>query len=89
MEEMIVRDTREIVRDEMKIRGRIVSFLRDGPKTIPQIAEALERPSHEVVYWVKAMCRYGTLTPTGKPGADGYYQYQILQQDPESMGHLG
>ncbi len=73
------RDLREVLRDEMVEKDRIVALLRDGPKTIPEIAEALGCPSHEVVFWVMAMWRYGALVETGRPNDEGYYQYQLTQ----------
>jgi predicted transcriptional regulator len=74
-----IRDVNEIMRDEMIFKDKIVSVLRDGPKTIPEIAEALEQPSHEVVYWVMAMWRYSVVAETGKPNDEGYYQYQLTE----------
>ena len=38
-------EIREIVRDEHLMRGRILKLLAGGPLTIPEIAEALGRPS--------------------------------------------
>jgi predicted transcriptional regulator len=74
-----IRDVREIMRDEMVFKDKIVTVLRDGPKTIPEIAEALEYPSHEVVYWLMAMWRYGVVVETGKPDDEGYYQYKLTE----------
>lgn len=74
-----IRDLGEVMRDEMVFKDRIIDFLRDGPKTIPEIAESLEHPSHEIVFWVMAMWRYGTLVETGRANDDGYYQYQLTE----------
>jgi predicted Rossmann fold nucleotide-binding protein DprA/Smf involved in DNA uptake len=76
------RDVAEVMRDEMVMRQRIAAMLRDGPKTIPELAEALGCPSQEVVFWVMAMWRYGMLVPTGKAGADGYYRYRLSEEHP-------
>lgn len=77
MESQITRDLTEVMRDEMVFKDKIVSLLRDSPKTIPEIAKSLGYPTHEVVIWVMAMWRYGTLEETGKPNDEGYYQYQL------------
>ena len=74
-----IRDVNEIMRDEMIFKDRIIAVLRDGAKTIPEIAEALGQPSHEVVYWVMAMWRYGVVAEVGKPNDEGYYQYQLTK----------
>ena len=80
MKEQRIRDAGEIMRDEMLVRDRIVAFLHDGPKTIPQIAEGLGCPSYEVVFWVMAMWRYGAIIPAGEPNTEGYYQYQLHRE---------
>ena len=71
------RDLREIMRDEMVMRDRIAALLEDGPKTIPEIAEGLGRPSYEVQLWVMAMRRYGTVEAMPKGRADDYFSYGL------------
>jgi hypothetical protein len=72
-----IRDVNEIMRDEMVFKDKIIAVLRDGPKTIPEIADALDHPRHEVVYWVMAMWRYGVVAETGRANDEGYYHYQL------------
>ena len=79
MENRSARELAEVIRDEMVFKDRIVALLGQGPKTIAEIAAALESPSHEVMYWVMAMWRYGILVETGKPDDDGYYRYKIKE----------
>ena len=68
------REVREIAREERVMKDKILAVVGEG-KTIPEIAEALGRPSHEVVYWVMTMRRYGLLEETGEPNEDGYFVY--------------
>jgi hypothetical protein len=70
------RDVREIVRDEPVMRARILAALHDGPMTIPEIALAIESPTHEVVFWVMGMRRYGWLAEIKGATVDGYFQYE-------------
>ena len=72
-----MRGRAEILRDEMVQKDRIAAALRDGPKTIPALAEALGAPAHEVVCWVMAMRRYGQVEEKGRPDGDGYYSYEL------------
>jgi len=69
------RDPSEVMRDEMVMKGKIASLLREGPRTIPEIAEALRCPSREVTLWVMALRRYGALEELPKAKADDYYRY--------------
>jgi len=38
-----MRDTREIIREEPLHRDEIVGALADGPRTVPEIAAAIEQ----------------------------------------------
>ena len=74
------RDIREIVHDEMIMKDRIARILKDGPQTIPELAEALAYPSHEVTIWLFAMRRYGDVEVVGKPDVDGYFKYALVKR---------
>jgi len=79
MESPNVRNFGEVLRDEMVMRDKIVALLENGAKTIPEMAEALGFPAHEVMQWVMAMWRYGKLEETGKANEDGYFQYRLKE----------
>lgn len=70
------RDVREIVRDEPVMRARILAALLDGPLTVPEIAASIDAPTHEVVFWVMGMRRYGWLAEIKGATVDGYFQYE-------------
>ena len=55
-------EIREVVREEMAVHGRILEAVKEGPRTMPEIAEAVGYPTHEVVFWVMGMRRYGWLS---------------------------
>lgn len=71
------RELREVVREEMAMHGRILAAMADEPRTIPQIAEAIGAPTHEVVIWVMGMRRYGWLREVKGSDGDGYFRYQV------------
>ena len=70
------RDNREVIREEPVMRPRILAALASGPLTVPEIAEAIGAPTHEVVFWVMGMRRYGWLAEIKGNTVDGYFQYQ-------------
>ncbi len=76
----IRRDIREIVHDEMIMRDRIAKLLKDGPRTIPELAEAMGYPSHEVGIWLFAMRRYGEVDVIGEPDVNGYFKYALTRR---------
>ena len=71
------RPLADVLRDEMVMKDPILELLRGGPKTILEIAAALDAPPREVTLWVMAMCRYGAIEPLPKPKADDYFRYAI------------
>jgi hypothetical protein len=76
MKNRIDRNIAEVMRDEMVMKDKILCMLKEDPKTIPEIAAALEYPSSDVMFWVMAMWRYGSLEDVGKPNDEGYYKYR-------------
>ena len=71
------RGLAEVLRDEMVMKDRIVDLLREEPKTIPELAEALGYPSHEVLLWVMALWRYGTVAEVKSGRNEEYFKYTL------------
>ena len=74
------RDPREIVREETFMRSQVLAALAEGPRTVPEIAEALGCPTHEAMTWVMGMRRYGWIREDGT-ATDGYFKYQAVQRE--------
>lgn len=79
MQKKSQRNHAEVLRDEMYMSDRVLAVLRDGPRTIPEIAQQLDCPSAEVVKWVMALRRYGRVSDLPKGRADDYYQYRLAE----------
>jgi predicted Rossmann fold nucleotide-binding protein DprA/Smf involved in DNA uptake len=75
----IVRNRREVLRDAFLTRQRIVALLREKPRTIPALAEALEFPAQEVMIWLMAMIRYKEVEAVGKADQEGYFAYALKE----------
>ena len=75
------RDLREIVREEPVMRDQILAALAQGPLTIPEIAAGLGVPSHEAVFWVMGMRRFGYLREVKGVDADGFFRYEPTGRD--------
>ena len=74
-----LRPLGEVLRDEMAAHDRIAAVLSSGPKTIPELTEALGAPGWEVTLWVMTMRRYGALEELPKPKAEDYFRYQLKE----------
>lgn len=75
-----LRPPYEVIREEMVMHAPIRAALADGPLTIPQVAERLGFPTHEVVYWVMGMRRYNHVVELPEADEDGYFLYAIKGQ---------
>jgi hypothetical protein len=75
---MTLRDTREIIREEPVMHAPILEAVAAGPLTVPEIAEAIGRPSDEVLFWVMGMRRYGKLAEQPEPTDEGYFRYAAV-----------
>ena len=77
----MLRDPREVIRDEMLMRDLVLAVLRDGPKTVPEIAAAVGHPSQEVMQWVMAAWKYGLVEESSRPTEDDYFEYSLKTEE--------
>jgi hypothetical protein len=75
-----LRDPREVIREEPVMHKVIIEALAGGPATVPEIAERIGHPTHEVVYWVMGMRRYGLVVEGIDADDDGYFSYSVVGQ---------
>ena len=55
----------------------IKDALKDEPKTIPQIAAAINMPLHETTYYLMAMQKFGDIMVDSLDDMDEYYFYKL------------
>ena len=55
--------------------------LGDGPRTIPQIAEAVGKPTREVTIWVMGLRKYGWIAEIKEVDDDGYFPYALVPRE--------
>ena len=76
-----LRPVREVIRDEQSMKAPILRALADGPRTIPQIAEAVGKPTREVTMWVMGLRKYGWLAEIKEVDDDGYFPYALVPRE--------
>ena len=81
-----MRDIREIIRDEMVMRSKILKILKDGPKTVPEVAKALREPTEEVMFWMMGMRKYGYIEETQDITDEGFYRYELTEKGRSENG---
>ena len=75
------RELREVIREEPVMRARILALLESEPRTVPEIAAAIDCPTHEVMFWVMGMRRYGHLREVKGVTDEGYFRYEAIAKD--------
>lgn len=75
-----IREVREVIREEGLVRDKILNVLAPEPLTIPEIAQALGYPAHEVMIWVMGLRRYGQVAETELTD-EGYYKYGLAAKE--------
>lgn len=73
-----VERTRAQLKEQQAIRRQICQALRDGPKTILEIAKASDMPAHVILWHVTAMKKYDLVEEAGM--CEEYYLYQQVKE---------
>ena len=69
-----VTRTQALYKEQHAIQQKICGFIRDTPKTVPEVAAAIDLPSHEVLWHLTAMKKYGIVVESGMCGDYPLYQ---------------
>lgn len=68
---------RERVRQQRAARKRVLGALVDGPRTVAQIAEAAALPTHEALWYLMALRKYGYVAEAEEQ--DDCYTYTSME----------
>lgn len=74
-----VKKTQELLREQNKIEKLINQEIREEAKTVPDIAAATNLPTHQVLWYITYMKKYGIVVEAGMSG-----DYVLYQQDKEA-----
>lgn len=73
-----VERTQALLKQQQAVRRQISQSLRDGAKTVPDLAAATGLPADQVLWYITAMKKYNLIEETGMDG--DYYRYQLPQE---------
>jgi hypothetical protein len=76
-----LRPVREVIRDEHSMKAPILKALGSGPLTIPQIAEAIGKPTRETTIWVMGLRKYGWVMEIKEVDDEGYFPYALVPRE--------
>jgi len=60
-----VKRTQALLKEQKHVQQEICKFIRENPKTVPEIAEAVGMPAHEVLWYIASFKRYGIVVEDG------------------------
>ena len=60
-----VARTQALLKVQKRIQQEICKVLRDNPKTVPEVAEAVGMPAHEVLWYIASFKKYGLVVENG------------------------
>ncbi len=69
-----VERTQILFREQRAMQQSICQLIRETPKTVPEIANAIGKPSQEVLWFVAALKKYGIVIEAGMCGDYPLYQ---------------
>jgi predicted transcriptional regulator len=69
-----VERTQALYREQRAMQQAICQLIRDTPKTVPDIAAEIGKPTFEVLWFVAALRKYGIVIETGMCGDYPLYQ---------------
>ena len=72
-----VSRTQANLKEQKAIRRQICTVLREGPRTIPEVAEAAGLPAEQVLWHISAMKKYDLAREVSQCGE--YFSYEIVK----------
>jgi predicted transcriptional regulator len=60
-----VKRTQALLKEQKRVQQEICKVIREDPKTVPEIAEAVGMPAHEVLWYLASYKKYGIVVEDG------------------------
>ncbi|MBN2045965.1 MAG: winged helix-turn-helix domain-containing protein [Anaerolineales bacterium] len=60
-----VERTQELLKDQKRIQRDICSFIRETPKSVPEIAKEIGLPANQVLWYIASFRKYGIVVEDG------------------------
>ncbi len=74
----IIARNKEILKKQNSETGLIKKGLKEGSKTIPELAGETGLKSDLILYYVSTMKKFGEITEAGH--AEGYFKYSLVEK---------
>ena len=74
----LIARNKEMLKKQNSDTGLIKKGLKDGSRTIPELAKETGLKSDLILYYVSAMKKYGEINEAGHSG--GYFRYSLVEK---------
>ena len=74
-----IKKAKEMIKEQNRLVKIIKEQLKDSPKTVPEISQATDLPTWEVMWYVTALKKYGVVEEGEQDGS--YFKYQLVTKD--------
>jgi hypothetical protein len=75
-----VKQAQALLKEQQTARKALGRAMQGEPKSIPQLAEASSLPTHQVLWHVAAMKKYGEIVEAGMDEDSVYYLYTLAEE---------
>lgn len=75
-----VQKAQALLKAQQSARKALERALTGGPHSVPQLAQAVNMPAHEVLWHVAAMKKYGIVAEAGTDESGDYYLYRLTKE---------
>lgn len=75
-----VQKAQELLKAQQSTRKTLERALTGGPHSVPQLAQAVNMPAHEVLWHIAAMKKYGIVVEAGTDESGDYYLYRLTKE---------
>ena len=74
-----VEKTQLLLKEQKRIQREVCKFIRENPKSVPEIAEEIGLPTSEVLWYIAAFRKYGIVVEDGM--CDDFPLYRKVEEN--------
>lgn len=75
-----VQKAQELLKAQQSARKTLERALTGAPHSVPQLAQAVNMPAHDVLWHIAAMKKYGIVAEAGTDESGDYYLYRLVKE---------
>ncbi len=73
----VSQDVKDRLKEFNRAKREILGALKEKDMTVDELGKKLERPGHEIVYYLMTLVKYGSVEPGDIDDMDEYFSYKL------------